>query len=614
MVLPTWQALVLLAWMAAVVIMVVLLIQRVFFVRALLAQSQEACDTLRNLLEQCRRHMGVRGVAGVRLTSLSASPSVCGLLRPMILMPEPMARQLETPQLRSVLFHELAHIQRGDLWINLLQTLLQIVYLYHPLLWLANARIRAIREQAVDEAVLAALGEDAEEYPRTLLSISKLAFGTPSLSLRLLGVVESKRALTARIRQMVSRPFPRSAKLGLASLVMVLVVGAALLPMARANGSASSADVPGPSTAAPVVPAGSTGPDAGTPVAKTELESQPATEKANPPEAGITPRRPFEKQPVKTLNAWVSLKVLEECVVTLDGLKPFSDFWARCRWRVVGLLSEKQTLDYIGGRLADKGSLPIRVYIYYQSETDSAAQRLADAVMSLAREAKADMDTEVHLELTSWTGSGKSTFYLRQGKIRTFYPLPVLRADGGSPLLASGLVDPNDLEQHILWRLTMPKNVPFNFRVEYDDASSKLAKQVADTARAVVKRVGLTELVGVTGALVEPVPETIFLGRWQAVAKGEIERIEVRSAGISLLTIGNETQWVKAGVTLERSWAPTTKEMIVDVGEAVVTKNTCAYQGSIDAEGHLILDRGVVYPQGSFHLSRAPRMVFTKVE
>jgi beta-lactamase regulating signal transducer with metallopeptidase domain/protocatechuate 3,4-dioxygenase beta subunit len=244
-VLPTWQALVLVAWAAAVVIMVVLLIQRVFFVRALLAQSQEAPAALGTLLEQCRRSMGVRRVAGVRLTGLSASPSVCGLLRPVILMPEPMARQLETPHLRSVLLHELAHIKRGDLWINLLQTLLQIVYLYHPLLWLANARIRAIREQAVDEAVLAALGADAEEYPRTLLSISKLAFGTPSLSLRLLGVVESKRALTARIRFMVSRPFPKNARLGLLGLAAVAVIAVALLPMARGREGRTPTPAPG---------------------------------------------------------------------------------------------------------------------------------------------------------------------------------------------------------------------------------------------------------------------------------------------------------------------------------------------------------------------------------
>ncbi len=248
-VLPTWQALVLLAWTAAVILMVVLLIQRVFFVRALLAQSQEAPDALDALLEQCRRHMGVHSVAGVRLTGLSASPSVCGLLRPMILMPEHMTRQLDMPQLRSVLFHELAHIQRGDLWINLLQTLLQIVYLYHPLLWWANARIRAIREQAVDEAVLVALGANAEEYPRTLLSISRLAFGRPVLSLRLLGVVESKRALTARIRYMVSRPFPTSARLSLLGLAAIVVMAVVLLPMARGTEGSTRDSSPATSSA-----------------------------------------------------------------------------------------------------------------------------------------------------------------------------------------------------------------------------------------------------------------------------------------------------------------------------------------------------------------------------
>jgi hypothetical protein len=495
---------------------------------------------------------------------------------------------------------------------------LQVVYFYHPLLWVANVRIRRVREQAVDETVLAALGDEAEDYPRTLLSVSRVAFGQPTVAANdyspLLGVVESEKALTDRIRHIVSRPFPKSAKLGCTGLILVFAVGAILLPMARAKSDASPAGETAASAAAPVVPDGSAGPDAGTSAAKAELESKPATEKANPPEAGITPRRPFEKQPVKPLNAWVSLQVLEECVVTLDGLKPFSDFWARCRWKVAGLLSEKEALDHVGARFLDKESLPIRIDIYYQPETNGAAERLRDAIMSLARAARADLDTEVRLELTTWTGSGESTFYLRQGKIRTFYPRPVLRPDGGSTLLASGLVDPNDLEQHILWRLTKPKNVPFKFRIEYDDASSKLARQVADTAKAVTKRVGLTELVGVTGALVEPVPETIFLGRWQAVTRGEIERIEVQPTGASLLTIRDETQWVKAGVTLQRPWAPTTKEMIIDVGEAVVTKNCCAYQGFIDAEGHLVLDRGVVYPQGSFHLSGAPQMIFTKVE
>ena len=238
----TWQAMVFLAWLLVVSVMTVLLIQRAFFVKGLVAQSDKASAPLADLLEQCRQQMKVgRGIT-LRLTSLSTSPSVCGLWRPRILMPRRMVARLETRQLRSILLHELAHVKRGDLWINLVQALLQIAYFFHPLLWLANLMIRRVREQAVDETVLAAMGNEAEDYPRTLLNISKLAFGRPALSLRLIGVVESKRALTARIKHIVSRPFPKSARLGLSGLVLLLTVAAVLLPMAKAQKNENTPD------------------------------------------------------------------------------------------------------------------------------------------------------------------------------------------------------------------------------------------------------------------------------------------------------------------------------------------------------------------------------------
>jgi len=614
-VLPTWQALILLAWMVAVILMVVLLIQRVFFIRGLLAQSQEASDALGSLLEQCRRHMGVHHVAGVRLTGLSASPSVCGLLRPTILMPEPMARQLETPQLRSVLFHELAHIQRGDLWINLLQTLLQIVYLYHPLLWWANARIRAIREQAVDEAVLAALGEDAEEYPRTLLSISRLAFGPPALSLRLLGVVESKRALTARIRLMVNRPFCQDARLGLAGLIMVLVVGAALLPMARAKSGTSPAGEPAPSTATPVVSDGSAGPDTGTPVAKAELESKPPTKKVNPPEAGITPKRPLEKQAVPSLNTWLRLNVIDQRVYVTDTVgKPFIDNWSECRFKSMGLLSDQETLDHVRERLKDKGSLPIRIDILYTRESSSAAEGLRGAIVKLAYENNCEMQTEVRFTLLTWIGSGTSIIFLRGGEMRTLYPRSVQRPDGAPGRLATGRIDPNDLQQHIVWRLMYPGNVPLTFRIEYDEASANRAKQVADTVKATAKELGIAELVQVTGALVEPIQETAFLGRWQAITGGGIQTIEIQPDGVCRLTTSAASDVTKLGATIPCPWTPTTKEIVVDIKAGVIGTNWLSYRGSINADGNLVLERGVVYPQGSLHLSGLSEMIFQQVK
>jgi len=79
------------------------------------------------------------------------------------------------------------------------------------------------------------MGEKASRYPQTLVSVAKLAFKRPALSLRLIGVVESKSALTARIKRILSRPIPKSAKLGILGLLTIIVAAAILLPMAKEN-------------------------------------------------------------------------------------------------------------------------------------------------------------------------------------------------------------------------------------------------------------------------------------------------------------------------------------------------------------------------------------------
>jgi hypothetical protein len=187
------------------------------------------------IFEEGRKQMKIHRRIVLRLSTVAAGPAVCGLFRPTILIPQTFADKLSSWHLRSIILHELAHVKRGDLWVSLFQTILQIAYVYNPLLWVANAMIRKVREAAVDETVLVAMGEQAEDYPRTLLDVSRLAFSRPALSLRLIGVVESRKALTGRIRHIVSRPFPRTAKLGIVGLLGVIVIAAILLPMARAQ-------------------------------------------------------------------------------------------------------------------------------------------------------------------------------------------------------------------------------------------------------------------------------------------------------------------------------------------------------------------------------------------
>jgi beta-lactamase regulating signal transducer with metallopeptidase domain len=236
----SWQSIVFLIWFVGVLVFSMLLIQRMLSVLGLIAQSEPAKGRLLEALNQCRRQVGIGRNVELKLSNHVQSPAVCGFFKPIILMPTALLEKLSDDKLRAVLIHELVHIERGDLWINFAQTFLQIIYFYNPFVWLANAVVRRIREQAVDEAVLVAMGAEAKSYSNTLIDIAEMAFFKASFGLRLIGVAESKKALHRRIRHMLSRPIPKSARVGVFRIAIIIVIAAVLLPMARAEKPAES--------------------------------------------------------------------------------------------------------------------------------------------------------------------------------------------------------------------------------------------------------------------------------------------------------------------------------------------------------------------------------------
>jgi len=354
-------------------------------------------------------------------------------------------------------------------------------------------------------------------------------------------------------------------------------------------------------------------------LAKAELESKRTTELANLRElAGIVPKLPLAVQPIQTLNSYVSVQMIGERLYLLDCQKPFIDYWVVQRWKLAGWLSQKETLDHLRKRFEGENNLPMRIHVYYDPDTYDAARELRNKIISVAKDTNSQMDTEVRLEEITFVGSGNSTFYLRQGKITTFYTDAMKRPDGGAEPLDTGLVNPDDLEQHILWRLTKPKNVPLTFRIEYDQASASLAKQLASTAKAVVKRLGVGELAGVEMVRVEPVPETEFLGRWRGATRGDVQEIDVRPGGVCQVTMGDRfgkdktPGAIKAGTTVSGTWLLTSDEIVVDIKDKTPHGGYYVYRGYFEEDGSLIVDKGIIYPQGSFHVSGAPRQMVLK--
>jgi beta-lactamase regulating signal transducer with metallopeptidase domain len=230
-----WQGWVFLGWLVGMLVLLALLVQRICSVTGLIAQGRPANKRLLDMLHECCCQIGIRQNIELRLSDNTLSPAVCGLFKPMILMPAKVLERLSREKLKAVLIHELAHIKRADVWVNLVQTMLQIVYFYNPLVWLANGMIRSVREQAVDEMVLVTLKPETANYSNTLIDVAEMAFWRPNFSLRLIGVVESKKALERRIKHMLNRPVPKSSKLGSLGLIAIIVIGIILLPMGSSS-------------------------------------------------------------------------------------------------------------------------------------------------------------------------------------------------------------------------------------------------------------------------------------------------------------------------------------------------------------------------------------------
>jgi beta-lactamase regulating signal transducer with metallopeptidase domain len=166
------------------------------------------------------------------------------MLRPKIVLnTDAAAASADTD---AILAHELAHLAQAD-WAKLMLAHISMaVFWFNPLVWLLAREAYQLREEAADDAVLAADVEDMA-YASLLVSSARQQNG---LLLGAHGVASAYSSLTQRVQRVLDRGLNRSAGGRLWVAAMVVGITALSIPLITLQFTDRAPASPGPASVA----------------------------------------------------------------------------------------------------------------------------------------------------------------------------------------------------------------------------------------------------------------------------------------------------------------------------------------------------------------------------
>ncbi|NIP93690.1 MAG: M56 family metallopeptidase, partial [Akkermansiaceae bacterium] len=171
------------------------------------------------VLRECRLRLGLRRPVRTRIHPECLSPSMAGLFRPVIYLPD-SSRAWCGDTLRMVILHELGHVARRDLWTSLAARVACLVHWFNPLVWWLRSRLMAQCEFACDAKVIE-VGADPAHYATALCDVAQSG-ALPRASLAMAG----RASLRQRVERVVRRQ--RQQKSLLVGAALLLTVSASL--------------------------------------------------------------------------------------------------------------------------------------------------------------------------------------------------------------------------------------------------------------------------------------------------------------------------------------------------------------------------------------------------
>ncbi len=173
-----------------------------------------------DLAAALQEYLGLTRAIHITESAAIRVPMVIGIIKPVVLLPVGLVSGLSLRQVEAVLAHEFAHIKRADFAINILQSVIEVLFFFHPALWWLSARVREERELCCDDIAIDVCG-DARILARALADVEEFA-QSPALAMSL---ASNRKQLLHRVRRMLGVPVkPFISNRSLAGLTLATIL------------------------------------------------------------------------------------------------------------------------------------------------------------------------------------------------------------------------------------------------------------------------------------------------------------------------------------------------------------------------------------------------------
>lgn len=178
-------------------------------------------EMIENLSKKAGLNQGVELVE----SAMVRTPMVVGHLKPMILFPMGVINRLSPEEVEAILAHELAHVLRKDYIFNILQSVIEALFYYHPAVWWLSSQIGNERESACDEIAINLI-QSKMNYARALVAIQEMAYFPMTPALAFAG--QRKSQFLIRMQRILNQPNNKTnvmEKLTATCILIFLIIG-----------------------------------------------------------------------------------------------------------------------------------------------------------------------------------------------------------------------------------------------------------------------------------------------------------------------------------------------------------------------------------------------------